>query len=138
MSDSFVDNTLTIMTRAIIPFPEVRAALELVEDQFFPGPLSHTSKMLGCVQKAGTPQLIRWAFLSVIDACRTGDIPLEGISERALKGHKGTPGLVEVFNFKYECKQFMLGSWLEHMLQMASNERPSKISSHLARRIVPT
>ena len=114
---AFVDNTVTIMSRAIIPNPDIKEALEaLGNDYGFDGPLTHISKMLVCVQKACSHELVRWVFFSVIDLFRCGDLPAEGVSERALRGMKGQAGLVEIFCFKHACKGHMLGSWLDTML----------------------
>ena len=117
MTDGFVDNTVTIMTRALIPNPDLRAALEVLDDKYaFTGPLCHISKMLVCVQKSSTPELVRWTLFMAIDLFESGEMPAEGISERALRGAKGVVGHVEVWCFKHACKVFLLGTWLDSML----------------------
>ena len=61
--DAFVHNTITILTRAIIPNPDLRDTLEKLEDGAVSvGPFSHISKMLVCAQTAGTAVLILWCF----------------------------------------------------------------------------
>ena len=77
VTDSFVDNTLTIMTRAIMIYPDVKEELEAVEDQFFPGPLSAIQKLLAVVQKATSAPVIPWCFFSIFDMTRSGALPQE-------------------------------------------------------------
>ena len=125
------------MTRVIVPNSDIKESLEALDNDFgFHGPLCQMSKLMACVHKASTPELIRWTFFHVIDLFRSGELPAEGISERALRGHKGTPGLVELFNFKHACKKHLLGPWLETMISdngMKETFR-AKLGSHAAYR----
>ena len=114
VTDTFVDNTVTSMSRAVIPFPDVRQELEGADDDYgIKGPLADISKLLVCVQKNSTPSLIRWTILAIHDQAKAGYIPREGVSLRALQGTKGEKGLIDQMQSRYHAKEFLLGPWLD-------------------------
>ena len=137
VTDSFVDNAVTIMTRVIVPNTDIKKSMEALDNDFgFYGPLCQMSKLLACAQKASTPELIRWTFFNIIDLYRSGELPGEGISERALRGHKGQTGLVDLFNYKHACNTYILGPWLGTMLHDngLKDAFRNKMNTHVAYR----
>ena len=74
VSDSFIDNTQTIMTRAISPHPDVQAEIESLENEHGRNaPLSEIGKMLVVAEQGKSSDSIRWCFLAIFDAFRRGD-----------------------------------------------------------------
>ena len=80
VTESFVDNTITIMQRAILPSRRIQIAIEDCDDMYgINGPFNRQNKLLACVQKSPNAASIEWCILSIIDAFRSKDIPPEGI-----------------------------------------------------------
>ena len=112
----------------MLPHPEVRQALEQCDDLYFnDGPLNKLSKLLTCVQKAGSSDLIKWVILGAIDAYHAGVIDQfdgsssDSFSVRSLAGdNKGKIGFIQVLAYKYECKMLMLNRmWLMKLMPSA-------------------
>ena len=126
VTDRFVDDALTIVSRAFIPYPEVRRTIEQCDEDFFnDGPFNKISKLLTCVQKAGSSEMITWVILAAVDSFRAGSIDMgdgqaAAYSVRSLAGEKGKPGFVQLFTFKHEFKVFF---WQIVAQQVHINER---------------
>ena len=113
----------------MLPHPEVRQALEQCDDDYFnDGPLNKLSKLLTCVQKAGSSDLIKWVILGAIDAYHAGVIDQfdgsssDSFSVRSLAGDNryGKIGFIQVLAYKYECKMLMLNrQWLLKLMPSA-------------------
>ena len=102
VTDSFIDNCVTVMSRVVALFPEVRAELEAADDEYnMRGPLHEISKLLSCVQKSSSGDLIKWTILGIHDQFRCGMIPKEGISVRGLAGTKGEKGFIDLMHFRH-------------------------------------
>ena len=111
----------------MLPHPEVRQALEQCDDLYFnDGPLNKLSKLLTCVQKAGSSDMIKWVILGAIDAYHAGVIDQfdgsssDSFSVRSMAGDKGKIGFIQVLAYKYECKMLMLNRmWLMKLMPSA-------------------
>ena len=77
VTDSFIDNTKTIMSRAVLPLEDVRMGIEELENNHGrEWALGEISKMLAVVEKAQSQKRIRWCFLAIFDAFKAGPTQL--------------------------------------------------------------
>ena len=74
VSDSFVDNALTLNKRALT-IPAVREAVDKLQDLLGTGsPWNQVSKMIKVVQKGKIPLNIEWTFVSITDLFLTNNL----------------------------------------------------------------
>ena len=72
LSESFVDASITTMTRAMV-YPAIAEALQWIENEHgISGPLASVYKYEAIIKKAKTPEDIIWAFVGGIDMFRRG------------------------------------------------------------------
>jgi hypothetical protein len=114
ISDSFVDNAMTLHKRAL-SFVLVRAVVDTLQDMLGHGsPWNSVTKMYKVVSKARTPRQILWAFVSITDFFQSGMLHGGDLSVRALAGDGGSNrGLVDLCSYTLEIKDYMLSTFLD-------------------------
>ncbi len=116
VSDTFVDNAITIATR-VLCHEDIATMFVQLEQRFgAKTPWNSIYKMQTVLQVAGTPAQIRWAFLMLTDSFLAGDVDQDGFSVRSLQGKLGFPGLVQLMNKKLALKKYLLDTWLQTVI----------------------
>ena len=114
VSESMVDNCMTVQTRAFV-LPPVRAAVEWAENEWgMRSPFNSISKLQALVQKAKTPQHIKWTFIGLKDLFRSKVLLADDLRYNDILG-KNAAGIsiVTVFVKKLELNVHFLTKLLD-------------------------
>ena len=115
LSENMIDNIITLWNRALSN-PAVMTVVLDCESRLGPNtPFDSVYKMVVIVQKASTPQAIRWCFQAIADLCRSG-VVRGGVtaSQLGAGGHGGSNvGLVSLAVFKMQLREHLMNQQLE-------------------------
>lgn len=115
LSENMIDNIITLWNRALSN-PAVMTVVLDCESRLGPTtPFDSIYKMVLIVQKASTPQAIRWSYQAIADLCRSG-LLRGGVTASMLGagGHGGSNiGLVSLVVFKMQLREHLINQQLE-------------------------